>query len=772
MFKGSLQATGLSAGLRLQTLDNAAVESHLKTILKAIHEIYHQNASHLSFEMLYRYCYQLVLSKQGKYLYSEVSKTVRSHLEEAALDISKAKNEDVHRMIVTAWSSNKVAFGMIKDILMYMDSNEKKIIPIYTMLLKQFREVIIYHPQIRERMRLVLLENISLERSGCIIDRDLMKSLLAMLLDLGVDGVNVYEDDFEHYFLEESKQFYRVESMSYLSQNSCQDYISKVEVRLLEESKRVSHYLSSQTDGKLRSITENELILTHCKTLLEMDSSGFVCMLRDNKLNDLRRMYTLFLRIPACVEQMRDAMGKYVKQSGFEILDNQETNKDPVLFLKLILELKDKFDSIIKESFRSEKKMQKKLKESFEDFINKDHRCASHLASYIDDLLRTGLNGVSEEEVDSKLEKTIVIFKYISDKDVFENYYKNLLSKRLLGGKTVSDEVEKSMIAKLKAECGYQFTTKLEGMFVDMNISKTLMEQYKQFIAGSSSSSSSSSAIAGKGPAQCNRPQLSNSNDVSNSSVASLCDLDVMMLSTSNWPLTATPECILPPTLMACCKHFGDFYFEMHSGRKLIWMTHLGSCDLKAAFPTGRKELSVSTYQICILMLFNQQDTISLSSIRHATNIPELELRRHLLSLCTPKLKILKKSSKGKNIEAEDEFTFNAEFNSKFKRIKVPLVSAREVVMEGSEGAAEFRTSDLPASVDEERRHLVEAAIVRIMKARKAMSHLDLVAEVTRQLSHRFTTTPPFIKKRVEGLIEREYIERAKDDARIYKYLA
>lgn len=62
-------------------------------------------------------------------------------MEEAALDISKAKNEDVHRMIVTAWSSNKVAFGMIKDILMYMDSNEKKIIPIYTMLLKQFREV-------------------------------------------------------------------------------------------------------------------------------------------------------------------------------------------------------------------------------------------------------------------------------------------------------------------------------------------------------------------------------------------------------------------------------------------------------------------------------------------------------------------------------------------------------------------------------------------------------------------------------------------------------
>ena len=36
-----------------------------------------------------------------------------------------------------------------------------------------------------------------------------------------------------------------------------------------------------------------------------------------------------------------------MKQRGLEVLDNQETNKDPVLFLKLILELKEKFDIII-----------------------------------------------------------------------------------------------------------------------------------------------------------------------------------------------------------------------------------------------------------------------------------------------------------------------------------------------------------------------------------------------------------------------------------------
>jgi cullin 3 len=115
-----------------------------------------------------------------------------------------------------------------------------------------------------------------------------------------------------------------------------------------------------------------------------------------------------------------------------------------------------------------------------------------------------------------------------------------------------------------------------------------------------------------------------------------------------------------------------------------------------------------------------------------------IELKQHLLSLCTPKLKILVKASKGKGIEANDVFTFNAEFTSKLKRIKVPLISVKEVVPTEEEAAGD----SLPSTVEEDRRHLVEAAIVRIMKSRKTLSHLELVAEVTRQLSARFVPNP------------------------------
>ena len=52
-----------------------------------------------------------------------------------------------------------------------------------------------------------------------------------------------------------------------------------------------------------------------------------------------------------------------------------------------------------------------------------------------------------------RLDQVIVIFRYLSDKDVFERFYKDHLQSRLLKGRSVSDEAERRMIALLKVCC-------------------------------------------------------------------------------------------------------------------------------------------------------------------------------------------------------------------------------------------------------------------------------------------------------------------------------
>lgn len=85
--------------------------------------------------------------------------------------------------------------------------------------------------------------------------------------------------------------------------------------------------------------------------------------------------------------------------------------------------------------------------------------------------------------MDAILDKTICIFRYISDKDVFERYYKTHLAKRLLQGRSVSDDAERSILSKLKIECGFHFTQKLEGMFIDMKTSSDTMEAYQKHLS-------------------------------------------------------------------------------------------------------------------------------------------------------------------------------------------------------------------------------------------------------------------------------------------------
>ena len=101
------------------------------------------------------------------------------------------------------------------------------------------------------------------------------------------------------------------------------------------------------------------------------------------------------------------------------------------------------------------------------------------------------------------------------------------------------------------------------------------------------------------------------------------------------------------------------------------------------------------------------------------------------------------------------------DFKSKLYKVKIPLIAAREST-----------TTTLPASVEEDRRHLIEASIVRVMKARKSLDHNNLIAEVAKQLNSRFRPTPQQIKKRIESLIERDYLERNRIDNKVYDYLA
>ena len=92
------------------------------------------------------------------------------------------------------------------------------------------------------------------------------------------------------------------------------------------------------------------------------------------------------------------------------------------------------------------------IAKDFEYFLNLNSKSPEYLSLFIDDKLKKGVKGMTEQEIEQVLDKTMVLFRYLQEKDVFERYYKQHLAKRLLLNKSVSDESKKNMISKLKTE--------------------------------------------------------------------------------------------------------------------------------------------------------------------------------------------------------------------------------------------------------------------------------------------------------------------------------
>ncbi|CAN4082018.1 unnamed protein product [Withania somnifera] len=661
----------------------------------------------------------------GGSLYQRIEKECEAHID-AALHSLVGQSEDLVvflSLVERCWQDFCDQMLMIRGIALYLDRTYVKQTPnrhsLWDMGLQLFRKHLCLASEVEHKTVFALLQMIESERLGEAVDRSLLNHLLKMFTALGI-----YAESFEKPFVERTSEFYAAEGVKYMQQSDAPDYLKHVEVRLHEEHERCLHYLDASTRKPLIETAERQLLECHISAILD---KGFMMLMDGKRIEDLQRMYSLFPRVEA-LESLKQALSSYIRRTGQSIVHDDEKDKDMVSSL---LEFKASVDTIWEESFSKNEPFGNTIKDAFGHLINIcENRPAQMIAKFVDEKLRAGNKGTSEEELEGTLDKVLVLFRFIQGKDVFEAFYKKDLAKRLLLGKSASIDAEKSMISKLKTECGSQFTNKLEGMFKDIELSKEINESFRQ-----------SSQARNKLPTGI--------------------EMSVHVLTTGYWPTYLPMDVCLPHELNIYQDIFKEFYLSKYSGRRLMWHNSLGHCVLKAEFPKGKKELAVSLFQTVVLTLFNDAEKLSFQDMREATRIEDTELRRTLQSLACGKVRVLQKIPKGRDVEDDDTFVFNDQFTAPLYRLKVNAIQMKETVKENT---------DTTERVFQDRQYQVDAAIVRIMKTRKVLSHTLLITELFQQF--KFPIKPSDLKKRIESLIEREYLERDRNNPQVYNYLA
>ncbi|XP_029094251.1 cullin-2 isoform X2 [Monodon monoceros] len=434
--------------------------------------------------------------------------------------------------------------------------------------------------------------------------------------------------------------------------------------------------------------------------------------------------------------------GEYYKQEASNLLQesncSQYMEKMPTLFVESVLEVHGKFVQLINTVLNGDQHFMSALDKALTSVVNYREpksvcKAPELLAKYCDNLLKKSAKGMTENEVEDKLTSFITVFKYIDDKDVFQKFYARMLAKRLIHGLSMSMDSEEAMINKLKQACGYEFTSKLHRMYTDMSVSADLNNKFNNFIK--------------------------NQDTVIDLGIS----FQIYVLQAGAWPLTQAPSSTfaIPQELEKSVQMFELFYSQHFSGRKLTWLHYLCTGEVKMNYLGKPYVAMVTTYQMAVLLAFNNSETVSYKELQDSTQMNEKELTKTIKSLLD--VKMINHDSEKEDIDAESSFSLNMNFSSKRTKFKITTSMQKDTPQE---------MEQTRSAVDEDRKMYLQAAIVRIMKARKVLRHNALIQEVISQSRARFNPSISMIKKCIEVLIDKQYIERSQASADEYSYVA
>ena len=585
---------------------------------------------------------------------------------------------------------------------------------------------------------------------------------------------NFYDNEFVPYFLEQSNTYYSLVSIELVKKLSVSDYLTKINDIYNSEENMINLYLRNSTVHLwINEIFNKVFLISKIDYLLSDDSKGLNYLL-ENKLYFSIEILNKYFRNLDEIKRFTNCIEKYLLNSFNNILhiryekiskliDKKKEKTSDNNYMISILKLYKEALRIV-QFFENKQIFEKIIYDVFKQIFNtfEGTKCAitntEMLCHYMDNIIKNPKIITDESELQNELSLCCELHKYTPDKDVFIAVYKELLSSRLLNKKSADESLENFVVSNLKSISGISYVSKIETMINDIRISQTNIHKLKPYYQSYKDE----------------YPELKNT------------EFEVNVLNFACWPKfpnvqidnSSEDRIILPHQLKLMKQIYVNYYKKVASSKCLQWLYSTGKVTLRRKYKGKNYEYTVVPLQAIVLIAFNGpfERELTYQDISEKTNISIEILKRVLDSLTRSRSKkstkpdalLLKvkstitneeESSSEEKIKHIVKFKKNPHYESKLIMNKIPMASL-----------ANFEK--VTTKVVEDRRYVIEAVIVRIMKTRKTLSHVELVSESINVLKDTFKPNIKNIKKKIEDLIEREYLERDETDPKIYHYLS
>lgn len=719
-------------------------------------KIFHQKDDTVKFETLYDACYVLVSQQHGKALYKMFNESIKKYLISDVLPLVKG---DLIVTLRSIWEDYAMALQLLGDIFMYLNRSycsEAQLPSVQKCGELLFRDCILRSGEVVNRLYAQFEEAMNAERDQKPINHHDLKVITTMLTSLPSGVTDESEDMFSKELLplliEGAKSYYKTKLAA--SMLDASDALTVLESlnNWFERERTTSFYMPEGSPEAITESLERELLPDALKKIFN-SPTGLALWIEHDNLAALSLAAELESKAGEADSELVSTLRGVLRSRQLEINEvaqrtyNEGGSKAlsglACDWVQATVDLKKNFDKIfehVSKSFSDRKSVKATFDAIWTDCLNKcsvkgDSRGSSapeFLVIFVDDALKKSSKVHTDADIERTLDDAMILFEAIVEKDAFSTNYNLRFGRRLLQNKSQSEELERNFISRLKRSGGHANTSAFERMLNDLNSNQTLNRGFKAKYS----------------------PEIATKNTV---------------ITLQMWHPSFTKQkvSVLPDKLEKVKEDYEEFYLSQHSSRKLMWNFKLSSADVQLNIGDTSYIIWMPLFCVSVVFLFQGEEEYTAEEISQKTQITNEDLYPCLQALSqVPKQRLLVKSPASGAVSAGDKFRFNHDFKSPKRYIKLAIaasVSRSEHAKEQSEAMTELRV---------DRDHLIDAKIVRVMKARQTLKHEVLLEEVGSQLSSVFQPTAADIKRCIGGLIERDYLMRDKKDPNTYIYLA
>uniref|UniRef100_A0A673IDV1 Cullin-1-like n=1 Tax=Sinocyclocheilus rhinocerous TaxID=307959 RepID=A0A673IDV1_9TELE len=637
----------------------------------------------------------------GLELYKRLKEFLKSYLTNLLKDGEDLMDESVLKFYTQQWEDYRFSSKVLNGICAYLnrhwvrrecDEGRKGIYEIYSLALVTWRECLFrpLNKQVRlETGKTSYRTNIEADREG-EERRNHQHSTHQWSVELGLN-----EDDAfaKGPTLSVYKEYFETQFLA-----DTERFYTRESTEFLQQNP-VTEYMKKaearlleeqrRVQVYLHESTQDELA-RKCEQVLiekhlEIFHTEFQNLLDADKNEDLGRMYNLVSRITDGLGELKKLLETHIYNQGLAAIEKcgESALNDPKMYVQTILDVHKKYNALVMSAFNNDAGFVAALDKACGRFIN---------------------NNAVTKMVQSSSKSPELLARYCdsllkkSSKNPEEAELEDTLNQVMVVFKYIEDkDVFQKFYAKMLAKRLVHQNSASDDAEASM-ISK--LKQACGFEYTSKLQRMFQDIGVSKDLNEQFKKHLTNSEPLD-------LDFSIQVLSSGSWPFQQSCTFALPSELERSYQRFTAFYASRHSGRKLTWLYHLSKGELVTNCFKNRYTLQTQNG------LCNHQ-YVSLQFLEDENaNVDEVEFKPDTL------IKL-----------------FLGYKNKKLRvNINVPMKTEQKQEQETTH-----------KNIEEDRKLLIQAAIVRIMKMRKVLKHQQLLAEVLNQLSSRFKPRVPVIK--------------------------